>query len=108
MVAGTDWREPGRRAQAAADLRLIATVAGYASRQMGNGLTPEQARQAALEMAGELEATATSLRKLALRPADRRALAAELDRSGLGTSEIARQLGLSVRTIRYYLAGRPD
>jgi DNA-directed RNA polymerase specialized sigma24 family protein len=101
-------REAGRRDQAAADLRLIAVVAVYAAGQLADGLGPEAARRAALEMAAELEACASSLRRLTrLRPAERRALAVQLAGLGLSTQEIARQLGVTDRAVRYYISGRP-
>ncbi len=46
-------------------LRIAEGIAGYAARSVGNGLEPEAARRAALEAAGDLEAAAASLRRLA-------------------------------------------
>jgi len=100
-------READRRAQAAADLRLLAVLVAYAARQMADGLTPRQARRAALETAAQLEDVAASLRRLTrLRPQQRRALAVELAGDGLSTGEIARQLGVTDRAVRYYVRGR--
>jgi DNA-directed RNA polymerase specialized sigma24 family protein len=102
-------RDAGRRRrQAAAELRLTAGLAAYAAAQLADGLDPGRARQAALETAGELEAVASSLRRLTrLRPGERRALARQLAGLGLSTQQIARQLGVSDRAVRYYVRGRP-
>ena len=101
-------REDARRRQAAADLRLTATLISYAATQLADGLNPQQARRAALETAAELEAVAASLRRLTrLPPAQRRILARQLAQLGRPTQEIARQVGVSERSVRYYLHGRP-
>ena len=101
-------REAGRRRQPADVLRIAASMATYAARQLADGLSPEQARRAALETAGELEAVAADLRRLTrLRPADRRVLARQLAGLGMTRAEIAKQLGVSYTCVRYYVAGRP-
>jgi DNA-binding NarL/FixJ family response regulator len=100
-------REAGRRREAADLLRIGAGMCQYGAAQLSDGLAPEQARQAALEAAGELQDLAEQLRRLTrLRPADRRALAAELAASGLTTQQIARQLGVCDRAVRNYVQGR--
>lgn len=54
-------------------------LAGYAAAGIGNGLAPEQARRAVIDAAGELEAAAVTLRRLArLDLAGRRELARRL------------------------------
>jgi hypothetical protein len=99
-------READRRAQAVTALLVAEATVAYARRQLANGLTREQARQAALETAAELEAVAAGLRRLTrLSIAERRALAVHLADFGLPTQEIARQLGVSDRAVRYYAKG---
>jgi hypothetical protein len=100
-------READRRRQAVTALSVAEATIEYARRQLANGLTPEQARSAALETAGELEAVAAALRRLTrMRPADRRVLARQLAGVGLTTQQIARQLGVSDKCARNYVQGR--
>jgi DNA-binding NarL/FixJ family response regulator len=100
-------REAVRRREAAAALRLAATMSTYAARQLADGLSPEQARRAALEAAGELAGVAEQLRRLTrLRSAERRLLAVQLANFGLTTRQIAQQLGVSDKAARNYVAGR--
>jgi hypothetical protein len=100
-------REVERRRRAAAELRLAATMASYAAHQVGNGLTPDEARRELLVAAGELEAVAAAVRRaVRLRPVERRALAAQLHALGWNTAQIARQIGVSPRCVRYYVTGR--
>lgn len=100
-------REDRRRAEAATLLRYLSAATGYAAGQLGDGLTPEQAREAALELAGELEQAASALRRaVRLRPEQRRALARLLDAKGVPVRVIAAQVGVSDRSVRNYL-GRP-
>jgi hypothetical protein len=90
-------------------LRLAESIAGYAAAQLANGLSPEQARRAALDAAGELDAVAVHLRRLAqprLDVAERRALAAELAESGMSARQIAGQIGVTPSTVWDYLARR--
>jgi DNA-directed RNA polymerase specialized sigma24 family protein len=85
-------------------LRITAATADYAAAQLGNGLSPEAARVAAVEVAEELKAAAGSLRRLTrLGPAERRALAVELAEAGMSQREIAGRLGLSLRAVWGYL-----
>jgi len=89
-------------------LRLAEAIARYSTEQIGNGLSPEQARRAALDIAAELELVAGKLRRLtgplslaecrALDVASRRALAVQFVASGLlagflprGASSVAGQ-----------------
>ena len=96
-------------------LRIAEGIAGYAAREIGNGLSPGAARRAALEAAADLEAAAASLRRLA-RPdpvarsrtgaadeAARRAVALELAASGWPARAIAERLGVNPETARRYL-----
>jgi DNA-binding NarL/FixJ family response regulator len=100
--------ERGTRARVVDLLRVAEGVAGYAARQVGNGLSPDEARAAVLEAAGELEAAAASLRRAA-RPdhsARWRALALELAAAGWSRDEIAERLGVTGETARRYLRTR--
>ena len=84
-----------RRRRAVTELLLAESLCAYAADQIGNGLSAEQARLAALEMAGELTAVAQVLRKAAwVSTADRRALAVELRGLGYPTKAIADRLGV--------------
>lgn len=100
-------RQAARR-QAVDVLRIAGATAEYASRVIANGLSPEQARRAALDAAGELELIAGTLRRLArLTPPERRQLAVELAADGMSHREIARRIDVSKRRTWDYLAGRP-
>jgi hypothetical protein len=100
-------REAARRRQAMTILRVTEALLGESAAQLGNGLGPEQARMAVVEVAGELAAVAESLRRLArLPPAERGALAVQLAKRGYGTQDIATRLGVSVTTAWNYKNGR--
>jgi DNA-directed RNA polymerase specialized sigma24 family protein len=105
-------REAARR-EAVGALRITASIAAYSAEQIGNGLSPQAAQQAALDVAGELEAVAGKLRRLALarlNPAERRALVAELAHEGMSNVRIGAALGVHETTVRRdkaALAGRP-
>ena len=89
-------------------LRVAEATVGYCVRQLSDGLDPEQARTVAIDAAAELEAVAAVLYRLArLRPADRARLSRLLVASGMTRREAAVRLGVSERTVRYYLHGRP-
>ena len=97
------------RREAVTVLRVGESMCGYAAAQLANGLSPEQARQAALDVAAELEITAGKLRRLALArldPAERRALVVELASTGMSQRQIAVRVGRSKRTVWGYLRGR--
>ena len=92
-------------------LRIASAIAEYSARSLGNGLGPDEARRAALDAAGELEAAAASLRALArpgdggsaARSAGRRDEAARLTAAGWSREEIAARLGVTPETARRYL-----
>ena len=103
------------RARVVDGLRIAAGVASYAAREIGNGLSPDKVRAAALEAAADLERAAASLRRLA-RPdpvasaqrddrgaSVRRAAALELAGRGWSRREIAERLGVNSETARRYL-----
>ena len=96
-----------RRRRAVTELLLAESLCAYAADQIGNGLSAEQARLAALEMAGELTAVAAVLRRVGwLTVAERRALAVQFHRFGMPTRQIADRLGVSDRSVRNYVNGR--
>lgn len=100
-------RQAERQRQAAVLLRITAATADYAAGQLADGLSPAQARAAVVEAAGELEAAAAGLRRLAqLSHADRRRLALMLTGAGVPRREIAMRLGCSERSVFRYL-GHP-
>ena len=84
----------------------------------GTGSSPEAARRAALEAAGDLERAAAALRRLA-RPnpvadparqdeaARRRAVALELSAAGWPARAIAERVGVTPETVRRYVRARP-
>ena len=75
--------------------------------QVANGLGPGESRQALLELAGELTATAALVRKAArLDVGERRVLARKLAGLGYTTKQVADQCGVSDVTVRHYLRGR--
>jgi DNA-binding NarL/FixJ family response regulator len=101
-------RAAASRREAVNALRLGSDLCNYAAGQLANGLTPEQARDTALETAAELNALATALRRLT-RPAgapDRRAQAVQLANLGLTNRQIAVRLGVSTRAVSSYFSGR--
>lgn len=99
-------RSAARRRQAVATLRLAEAIASYAADQAGNGLAPDQARAAVLDAAGELAELAAVLRRLTrLGPAERRRRAVQLTGLGMSKREVAIRLGVSERSVWYYLAG---
>lgn len=88
-------------------LNISGGVLIHATRRLGNGLPPEQARAVVVEAAGELAVLAAELRKLTrLGPAERRALAVQLVALGMTRHEAAIRLGVSDRAVTNYLAGR--
>ena len=96
-------REAARR-RAVDTLTIASALAAYAAGQIGNGLSPEEARRAAVDAAAELENLAGNLRRLArtaprLDPAGRRALAVDLAASGLSQRAIAARLGVTKKVI---------
>lgn len=96
--------EAQRRREAAELLAIIAATASYSSHQLGNGLTPQEARQAAAEAAGELADAAAALHRLAVpSPVRRRQMARELAGCGMRRREIAWRLGIAEETVRRYL-----
>jgi hypothetical protein len=100
-------READRRRQAVTLLNVAGGTLHYAVRQLGNGLSPEEARTVALESAAVLAETADALRRLTrLSGAERRRLARQLAALGVPTRRIAAQVGVSERSVRYYVAGR--
>jgi DNA-directed RNA polymerase specialized sigma24 family protein len=108
--AGTLAREAARR-RVVDTLRLTASIAEYSARALANGLSPEQARQATLDVAAELEHIAAKLRRLTrtarLDPDARRALVADLAASGWSQRRIAEAVGTHKRSVWNDLHDRP-
>lgn len=99
-------RQRARRREAVGVLVVAQSTVGYAITQLSDGLTPQEAREAAIEAASELEAVAAALRRLTrMGPGDRRRLALLMIAGGMTRREAGVRLGVSERTIRYYLAG---
>jgi len=97
----------GERRRAVDLLRVTEAMASYSAAQVDNGLPPEEARQAVVDVAGELAAVAVELRRLArVSSRDRRLLAREFHDAGVTVAETAARLGVAPRTVAYYLAGR--
>ena len=96
--------ERGTRARVVDLLRIAEGIAGYAAREVGNGLGPEAARW-------PWSTRRPSLRRSRRRcvgwpgrdPAQRRALAAELAAAGWPARAIAERLGVTGETARRYL-----
>ena len=100
-------RAAERRRRAVGMLQIAECGCRYAASQLANGTGPEEARAVALEIAAELTTVAEALRRLTrLGPAERRALAKQLDALGLPTRQVAATVGVSDRAVRYYLHGR--
>jgi DNA-directed RNA polymerase specialized sigma24 family protein len=99
--------EGERRRAAERLLRLTAATAAYGAGQVGDGLGPAAARQAMVEAAAELEAVARELRILA-RARDKPTAARRLAAQGWTQAQIAARLGVSERSVRYWVsrAGR--
>jgi DNA-binding NarL/FixJ family response regulator len=101
-------RAADRRREAVRALRIGECTCRYAASQLANGIGPAEAQDLVLEMAGELTAVVAIMRRAAwLSTAERRALAVQLRGLGLPTKQIADQVGVSPRSVRNYLAGRP-
>jgi len=100
-------REAERRRRAVTMLQISEATCRYAASALANGTGPDEARQTALFVAGELEQVAAGLRRLTRLPGpERRVLAVQLHGFGWTTKRIAAQLGVTPRCVRYYLAGR--
>ena len=98
-------RAAARRRECATLLQISASTCTYGAVQLGNGISPDEARQTALFVAGELVGMAAALYRLArLRPADRAVLARLMVGAGMTRREAAVRLGVSERTVRYYLS----
>jgi DNA-directed RNA polymerase specialized sigma24 family protein len=100
-------REAGRRRQAVTMLQIAECTCRYAASRLSNGAEPEEARQTALFVAGELAEVADALRRaVRLRAEDRPVVARQLARLGWPTKQIAAQVGVTPRSVRYYVNGR--
>ena len=86
-------------------LRVVADITMYASRELSNGLTPDEAREAIGEAAAELAEAAVRLRRMTRPgPAERHLTVRLLLGRGMTGAEIAARTGLSEKTIARYRA----
>ena len=93
-------REARRRRQAIAELRVAEATIRYTAARLSNGLSPEQAREAMVDLSSELAVLAEALRHLArLAPEERVRLARLWTGLGMSRVEVARRLGCSERTV---------
>jgi predicted transcriptional regulator len=87
-------------------LQIAEATCRYGAAQIGDGIGAEEARRTAAFVAGELAEVAAALYRLTrLGPADRARLARLMVGSGMTRREAAVRLGVTERTVRYYLAG---
>ena len=100
--------ETARRREALTQLRVAEATVAYAAAQLSNGLSRDQARQAMVELAGELDVLAGALRHLArLDRGERMSLARAWTGLGYSRVEVARRLGCSERTVWRWTGQRP-
>jgi hypothetical protein len=100
-------RAAERRREAVTVLAIGEATCRYGAARLADGASPEEARETALFIAGELTAIAGALRRLTrLGPAERRGVARSLANLGTPTKAIAQQLGVDPRCVRFYLNGR--
>jgi DNA-directed RNA polymerase specialized sigma24 family protein len=98
-------RRAAERREAVALLRLIGQMADYAAQRVGNGLSPADARAAVGEVAGELDAAAARLRRMARPgPAERRMVVRLLFAQGMSGAQVAARVGLSEKSVYRYRA----
>jgi DNA-directed RNA polymerase specialized sigma24 family protein len=94
-------RQAARRREALVLLRIAECTCRYGASQLANGASPDEARDTALFVAGELAGMAEALRR-AVRPsrAERQGQAVELvTLEGLSARQAAARLGVTERTI---------
>jgi hypothetical protein len=92
--------EAGRRRQAIVELRVLEQTVAYTVSTLSNGASPDQAREAMVELSAELAVLAASLRHLArLAPEERVRLARLWTGQGMSRVEVARRLGASERSV---------
>jgi len=98
-------RRAAERREAVALLRLVADMAAYGARELNNGLSPDGAREAIGEVAGELADAATRLRRMARPgPAERRLIVRLLFAQGMSGAQVAARVGLSEKSCYRYRA----
>jgi hypothetical protein len=84
-------------------LQIVECTARYGASQLRNGATPQQAREIAAFIAGELERVAEALRALTGPDPAERALARQLASLGWGRRQIAARLGVTEPVVRRLL-----
>jgi DNA-directed RNA polymerase specialized sigma24 family protein len=101
-------REAARRRTAVTMLQITEATCRYAASQLSNGTGPDEARETALFVAGELAMMAETLRRLTrLRPDERREMARRLAGLGWPKRQIAARLGISERSVWRYVQAEP-
>jgi hypothetical protein len=101
-------RQVSRRRELTRMLAIVECTARYGASALGDGMSPAEAREVALFIAGELELMAEALRRLTrLEPDDRRELARQLARLGWSRRAIAARIGVSERAVWSYLRPGP-
>ena len=100
-------RQAVRRSELVNLLRISECTVRYAAVQLGNGISPAEARETALFTAGELAVVVEALRRaVRLDPAARRRATLGLAWRGLPKRQIATRLGVSERTVHRDLRSR--
>ncbi len=96
-----------RRRELIVELRVAEATVSYAVRVLGNGVSPVEAAETALEVSAQLDRLATLLRKsVRLAPAHRRVLVGRLIGLGYTREATAARTGVSVKTVQRDLARR--
>ena len=107
VAARNRSRRAARRREVVAELRVAESVIAYASQQLSNGISPDEARETALEASAQLSELAVALRKLVRLPvAQRRLLVASLTDAGYTQEQITRRAGVALKTVQRDLAQR--
>jgi DNA-directed RNA polymerase specialized sigma24 family protein len=96
-----------RRRELVVELRVAEATVGYAARVLGNGVSPVEAAETALEVSAQLDQLARVLRKsVRLPPGRRRLLVGRLIGLGYTQEATAARAGVSVKTVQRDLALR--
>ena len=100
-----------RRRELVTELRVGEATIGYAAQVLGNGASPAEAAETALEVSAQLSQLAVVLRKsVRLAPGPRRLLVGRLIGLGYTQEATAARAGVSVKTVQRDLSrpGRRD
>ena len=100
-AARREARRVARRRELVTELRVAEATVGYAARVLGNGVSPVEAAETALEVSAQLDQLAVVLRKsVRLPPGRRRLLVGRLIGLGYTQEATAARAGVSVKTIQ--------